>query len=270
MSVLSTVTFLLNTQTSVSQLAPQLTYGPLQQDENLRKAEPQQLVFPDALYNPTQMFAPVVDASPQDSTTPDIATLDSVTSAFTSALSTSSAPSSTSTKKAKKSKTTSSDSIATPSGSTLAASVYTQQQPSKNGLVPGEVFGLVTLSDDPAVDKETVVIYEDGTLGIKEPTTPGYLFESVLLEDHGLLLAPEPLKTVKFNDQNVFFLNDSLFNPAPVFVANGWDLNTIGGKAAVCPSWNSVLTFIPVGDSSRQCQDAVDVQLRIVPITNGP
>jgi len=152
-----------------------------------------------------------------------------------------------------------------PSAATSAAP-YTQQAPNKKGLVPGEVFGLVTLSDDPKIDKETVVIYQDGTLGIKEPSSPGYLFEALLLSEYGLLVAPEPLTTVKFNDKNVMFLNDSLFNPAPVFSADGWDLNTLGGMTSVCPSMNSVITYTPQ-DAAPACDDAVSVHLRIVPIS---
>lgn len=143
---------------------------------------------------------------------------------------------------------------------------YSERPFEKDGLEPGDVFGLVTLSENKNVDGETVVIYADGTLGIKEPRAPGYLFQAVLFPEYDLLTVPEPFATVKLNDHNVYFVNDSLFNPATIFSAQGWSLKTKDGSTVVCPSWNSVLTYVGT-EEKPPCQDAVHVDLGIVPIS---
>lgn len=143
---------------------------------------------------------------------------------------------------------------------------YSDSPFDKDSLAPGDVFGLVTLSENKVVDGETVVIYADGTLGIKEPNAPGYLFQAVLFPEYDLLTVPEPFATVKLNEQRVYFVNDSLFNPATIFSAQGWNLKTKDGSTVVCPSWNSVLTYVGT-EEKPPCYDAVDVNLGIVPIS---
>lgn len=152
------------------------------------------------------------------------------------------------------------------SSDTTVSYAVSSSVPSERAMQRGDVFGLVTVSENEDVNGETVVIYNDGTLGIKEPTGPGYLFQSLLLPEYNLMVVPEPLTTVKINDKGVFYLNSSLFNPSPIFDSRGSELRVAGGSPVVCPSWNSVLVLARHNENVP-CQDAVKVSLGIIPIT---
>lgn len=163
-------------------------------------------------------------------------------------------------------------SLSLPTSSRLATSSLASANAANEGptsgraMKRGDVFGLVTMSENDDVNGETVVIYNDGTLGIKEPSGPGYLFQTLLLPEYNLMVVPEPLNTVKINDKGVFYLNSSLFNPSPIFDSRGTELRVAGGTPVVCPSWNSVLVLARHNENVP-CQDAIKVDLGIIPIT---
>lgn len=142
----------------------------------------------------------------------------------------------------------------------------TRLHPSMQNLIPGEVFSLrASTPHSNSIDGSTVGIYGNGTLGIKDPDNLGFRFEAVIFPEYGLMMQPEPCQAVKLNDANQLYVNSSMFNAAPIFSVDSWNLNAADGHVVVCPSWQYSLAYVG-GNDQAPCEDSVPVVLDVTPV----
>lgn len=146
----------------------------------------------------------------------------------------------------------------------------TRLHPSMQNLIPGEVFTLRTSAPSSrSVDGNTVGIYGNGTLGIRDPDNLGFRFEAVIFPEYGLMMQPEPCQAVKLNDANQLYVNSSMYNAAPIFSVDTWNLTTADGHVVVCPSWQHSLIYVGTNEEAP-CSDAVPVSLGVTPVMKSP